>query len=82
MCVGVRVLMVKAILFSGGLARARGGACGPALFREGRGVGSARARRGRVRACGERAFPSRRDSTTMRGVRALGERVRGCDLSY
>ncbi len=23
-----------------------------------------------------------RDSTTARGVRALGERVRGCDLSY
>ena len=23
-----------------------------------------------------------RDSTTVRGVRALGERVQGCDLSY
>ena len=80
--VGEHALIVKAILFSGGLARARWGACGPALFREGRGFGSARARRGvsmRVVSVLSRAY---RDSTTARCVRALGERVRGCDLSY
>ena len=37
--VGEHALIVKAILFSGGLARARWGACGPALFREGREFG-------------------------------------------
>ena len=81
--VGEHALIVKAILFSGGLARARGGACGPALFREGREFGPTPVRVGGVsmrvvsessRAC--------RDSTTVRGVRALGERVQGCDLSY
>ena len=73
MCVGGCVLMVKAILFSGGLARARGGACGPALFREGREFGPTPVRVGGVsmrvvsessRAC--------RASTTVRGVRAFG----------
>ena len=46
--VGEHALIVKAILFSGGLARARWGACGPALFREGREFGPTPVRVGGV----------------------------------